>query len=263
VPPATTRYRFYMSCDDQCWIKLGSTPGSDSDATEITYQDRASGFRSYYTDTDLAANPRNKRISDWVSLQAGQAYYLETLGRDGDGGDHFSVGLEIEQTAISGHHHAIREVQEIGINVTQNHELTKITVNNPDNTKYKIMFTSSDLKQNLTKDIVGTWTGGQVNGAISDYYHKVHGNWPDTTRVMYDSNGNVTTNAADSVKNVYTVQLRGLRGPTPTTVSATAVKSTASSPMTITVDTPSADTPGTQLSSNPLRGKYRVKCVND
>jgi hypothetical protein len=29
---------------------------------------------------------------------------------EGNGDDHFSVGLEIEQTAITGHHHAIREV---------------------------------------------------------------------------------------------------------------------------------------------------------
>ena len=90
---------------------------------------------------------------------------------------------------MSGYLHSIREVQVIGINVTLKYELTKITVNNPDNTKYKIMFTSSDLKQNLTKDIVGTWNGGQVAGALADYYRKVHGNYPDVTRVMYDSNG--------------------------------------------------------------------------
>ena len=93
VPPATTRYRFYMACDDQCFVKLGTTPGSTTDPTEITYADRASPWRGYYHDTDLNLNSRNKRISDWISLQEGQSYYLESATREHSHGDHFSVGL--------------------------------------------------------------------------------------------------------------------------------------------------------------------------
>jgi hypothetical protein len=75
---------------------------------------------------------------------------------------------------------------------------------------------------------------------------------------MYDANDTVTTSTTDRVKNVYTVTLRKLIGPTPTITAATAVKKTASSSQTITVDVPST----VQLSSNPLDGKYRVKCVD-
>jgi len=35
IPPATTRYRFYISCDDMCHLNLGSTPNSIDDVTEI------------------------------------------------------------------------------------------------------------------------------------------------------------------------------------------------------------------------------------
>jgi len=35
IPPATTRYRFYIACDDMCHLNLGSTPNSIDDVTEI------------------------------------------------------------------------------------------------------------------------------------------------------------------------------------------------------------------------------------
>lgn len=158
IAPASTRYRFYMSCDAQCNVKLDTTPNSNSSATALTYTNRASYFREFYKDVDLGSNV--KRISDWVTLSAGQPYFLQAAGYDGTGSDHFSVGLEIEQTAVTNHHHAIREVQEVGINVTTNFEKTRITVNNPDSTKYFIMFTSSTLKQNSTKEIAGTASAG-------------------------------------------------------------------------------------------------------
>ena len=89
-------------------MKLDTTPGSNSSATSITYSNRHTYFREFYKDIDLDTN--NKRISDWITLQAGQHYFLQAAGMEGNGDDHFSVGLEIEQTAITGHHHAIREV---------------------------------------------------------------------------------------------------------------------------------------------------------
>jgi hypothetical protein len=48
VPPASSRYRFYLACDDGCHLKLDSTPGSNSSATDIAYTNRYSEFRDYY-----------------------------------------------------------------------------------------------------------------------------------------------------------------------------------------------------------------------
>jgi hypothetical protein len=33
IPPATTKYRFYMSCDDLCNLKLGSEPNKIEEPT--------------------------------------------------------------------------------------------------------------------------------------------------------------------------------------------------------------------------------------
>jgi hypothetical protein len=35
IPPETTEYRFYMSCDDDCRLKLGETPNVIKDPKEI------------------------------------------------------------------------------------------------------------------------------------------------------------------------------------------------------------------------------------
>jgi len=41
VPPATTRYRFYIACDDYCNIELGDTPNQVENTTEINHNFRA------------------------------------------------------------------------------------------------------------------------------------------------------------------------------------------------------------------------------
>ena len=81
-----------------------------------------------------------KRISDWVSLTAGEHYYIEAAGIDGNWDDSFSVAVEIEQTAIAGHQHAMKEVQEVGVSLTQNFEKLRVTVHNPDSGKYVLNF---------------------------------------------------------------------------------------------------------------------------
>jgi hypothetical protein len=120
-------------------------------------------------------------------------------------------------------------VQEIGINVTTNFEKTRINITNPDDTKWFIMFTSSTLKQNNSKECKGTASAGEVRNCLWNYYRDVHGTQIDVGLEMYDANDTITTSTANRVKNVYTVKLRKLIGPTPTITAATAVKKTASS----------------------------------
>ena len=94
VPPATTRYRFYMSCDDHCRLYLGNTPNSTV-ASKILDLNTAINFRDYWR-----ANDGKRRISDWISLTEGEHYFIQTSVAEGGGGDHFSVAVEIEQSAI-------------------------------------------------------------------------------------------------------------------------------------------------------------------
>lgn len=72
---------------------------------------------------------------------------------------------------------------------------------------------------------------------------------------MFDVNGTVTTNKAESVKNVYTLTFDKLiSGASTNNILVTKFGSAS----TITVQTPSE----AGLSSTPFSGRYRVKCVD-
>jgi hypothetical protein len=51
------------------------------------------------------------RISDWVSLEEGKKYYIESAHLNGGGGDHFNLGVEIEQEILNAAHP--RNVKEV------------------------------------------------------------------------------------------------------------------------------------------------------
>jgi hypothetical protein len=53
-----------------------------------------------------------------------------------------TIGLEIEKAVTTGHHHAMKEVQEIGVMTTRIFEQWNITVENPDDGEYVIAFRS-------------------------------------------------------------------------------------------------------------------------
>jgi hypothetical protein len=57
-PPVTARYRFYMSCDDNCILKLGSTPNSLSNLTQLLSVLSDSEYRNFWKTNDY-----QKRIS--------------------------------------------------------------------------------------------------------------------------------------------------------------------------------------------------------
>jgi hypothetical protein len=45
-------------------------------------------------------------VSDWIALEEGKYYPMETLHRDTGGSSHLIVGVEIETEDSSTHHHA-------------------------------------------------------------------------------------------------------------------------------------------------------------
>ena len=97
--PATTNYKFYVSCDDACEVYLSSSMSSAS-KTKIAYSTSYTSFRDY---TTSSVN------SDWIALVAGQYYYLEVSQWNGGGGDFISVAVEIEK-ASGTHNNNVKEV---------------------------------------------------------------------------------------------------------------------------------------------------------
>lgn len=139
IAPATTNYRFYMSCDDRCTLKFNNV--SDTSENPATIIDDLSAAwtprRHYYW-------PGKKQISDWHALTEGQAYYIEGLHYDYNGNNHFSVGVEIEQTAMAHHHHAIREVQHIMVTPgDKKFDTIRLTIENVDTGHFKLILQRS------------------------------------------------------------------------------------------------------------------------
>jgi hypothetical protein len=51
-------------------------------------------------------------------LVKGEKYYIEGRHAEYSGADHMSIGVEIEKADTTGHHHAMKEIQEIGVSTT-------------------------------------------------------------------------------------------------------------------------------------------------
>jgi len=106
VAPATTRYRFYVVCDDHCAVQLGLTPGSADAPETILDTDTHTDKRWAWAEDD------ETRVSDWYELTEGEQYYLESEHQDWSGGDHFTLSVEIERNLEEHdhHHHAKKEL---------------------------------------------------------------------------------------------------------------------------------------------------------
>lgn len=74
-------------------------------------------------------------MSEWVNLTKGEKYYMKGIHFDYGGGDHFTVGVEINKTEsmnITNHHHAMKEIQHLKIGPKDpKFETTRLTITNP------------------------------------------------------------------------------------------------------------------------------------
>jgi hypothetical protein len=211
IPPVSTEYRFYMACDDYCLLRMGKTADLGPEgfnATEDIITTWRSADRRLYNKVD----GRNRQ-SEWRFLEANQSYYIESHHIEGSGNDHFTVAVEINQTnstnvtEMVGHHHAMREIQYVGIHTNDNRDTIRITIENPDGGEFKLilkepngkLFTSDTLKVGTD-----TWT---FNKAIRQFYWTYWGSNIDVTKKWTDADGNETTTEADAVKMEYNVTL--------------------------------------------------------
>jgi len=105
VPPKTTRYRFYMACDDACRLNIALDASQPEVMTEILVNHAATGYRRYFK-----SHAHGTLISDWISMTEGVAHAIEGRHIDHTWGDHFTVSVEVEQSDIVGHPHAMKEI---------------------------------------------------------------------------------------------------------------------------------------------------------
>jgi len=110
VAPATTAYRFYQTCDDGCTLKVANTSDNATDPATVIANNGVSSYRNFFM-----MGSSSTRKSEWINMTAGQHYYIEAEHVEYAGGDHMTVAVEIEQTAVIGHHHAMKEVQYLSV----------------------------------------------------------------------------------------------------------------------------------------------------
>ena len=126
--PETGRFRFYISCDDACKLFLDSTNKFSKSSpvtpvlveianrnapTEILNKNAIGGWRDYLLPPP--ANSEHKWISDWVSLEKDEYYFIEGFAMETSGNDHFTTSVEFEKAVASPHHHARKEIQVLTV----------------------------------------------------------------------------------------------------------------------------------------------------
>lgn len=82
VPPVSGSYTFYLASDDDSRLLLG-TGSLPSSVTQIASVSGYTGYSEW--------NKYGSQVSAAKSLTAGQRYYIETLQKEGGGGDHVQV----------------------------------------------------------------------------------------------------------------------------------------------------------------------------
>ena len=68
--PASTNYKFYMSCDDGCELRMGNANMTSANPTLILSNYQAISFRDYW-------EFNGKLNTTWIALVKDTYYYIE------------------------------------------------------------------------------------------------------------------------------------------------------------------------------------------
>ncbi|HDS84919.1 MAG TPA: hypothetical protein ENN97_06990 [Phycisphaerales bacterium] len=99
VPPTTGQYTFWIASDDnsELWLSPTTSPSNAIRIAHVTGDPAWTDHRQW--------DKYDSQQSNTYSLQAGRAYYIRALHKEGGGGDHVSVawsGPDIERQVIPG-----------------------------------------------------------------------------------------------------------------------------------------------------------------
>jgi hypothetical protein len=99
--PITGRYRFLMSCDDNCALWLNrdlADPMSPkrSKAERLLYRSSHTSFRNLYPELRVqSTSDYGRMFSKWIDLKENDFHHFEVAVGQGGGDYHLSVGLEV------------------------------------------------------------------------------------------------------------------------------------------------------------------------
>lgn len=84
TPTESGRYRFYVAGDDDVRLFFNKNGTEPAGAGQVAY---IAGWTEQHQ-WDRFTSQRTR----WFDLEAGQSYYIELIGKEGSGSDHFSLG---------------------------------------------------------------------------------------------------------------------------------------------------------------------------
>jgi len=206
IAPETTNIRFRMACNEDCEFHMGLNTSDPLNTTKIMSRWHASGRRAHM-------KLMGDTVSDWIPMVKGEKYYMYGKHFETHGSDHFVVGVEIEQTAMVDHHHAMKEIQYIEATVENaTYDTMRITVQEPSKGgKYYLTFQiPANLSFWTSKAIKGDASAAELKSAIKTYYDNVYGSDINVNMTMFDANGTNTTNVTLATSYVYHVVTRKL-----------------------------------------------------
>lgn len=81
IAPQTGSYRFHLTCDDACKVKMGLNTSDPLVLTKIAERTSWSGRRWHFRP--------GATVSEWYNFTKGEKYYIEGKHGDSWGGDNF------------------------------------------------------------------------------------------------------------------------------------------------------------------------------
>ena len=151
---------------------MGDIPDRSDKTTEHLNINHWSEFRRISYSTYGGAD----RISDWISLEGGRKYYIESAHLNGWGGSHFSMGVEIEQEVLNpAHPNNVKEVQKLSFNTKDQREQHTLTITNPniDTGTFYIQFTTPKLDKSISEAMKPNMSGSEIRDRIKKNFNSV------------------------------------------------------------------------------------------
>jgi len=113
--PATGKYRFYITCDDNCELQFDAANPYDTTTpptyvyTKVAYRSGAVAFRDIH-------RTGSKTVSDWIDLVKDKRYSMQGKHIEGSGDDHMTVSVEFQtNTPPANHPHIMKAEQKFEI----------------------------------------------------------------------------------------------------------------------------------------------------
>ncbi|MEM9529789.1 MAG: putative Ig domain-containing protein [Pseudomonadota bacterium] len=91
-PTQSGQYRFWIASDDngELWLSTDDSPGNASRIARVPGWSSSRQWDKY-----------SEQESQWISLQAGQRYYIEALQKEGGGGDNLAVAWQTPAAGLA------------------------------------------------------------------------------------------------------------------------------------------------------------------